>query len=73
VNAFRVSLLGSATFLLACGSSVEHQGVLSEDLCSLRPNVERLCVTVEVGELTKAAGAIACLTGVLWREPAEPR
>ncbi len=27
-------------------------------------------VTVEVGELAKAAGNIGCLTGVLWREPA---
>jgi N-dimethylarginine dimethylaminohydrolase len=38
------------------------------------PNTERQlrelgveCVTVEVDELTKAAGAIGCLTGVLWR------
>jgi arginine deiminase len=28
------------------------------------------CVTVEVDELAKAAGAVGCLTGVLWREPA---
>ena len=25
------------------------------------------CVTVEAGELAKAAGAVGCLTGVLWR------
>ena len=26
------------------------------------------CVTVPAGELAKAAGAVGCLTGVLWRE-----
>ncbi len=29
------------------------------------------CVTVDVGELTKAAGGIGCLTGILEREPTE--
>ena len=29
------------------------------------------CVTVEVDELVKAAGAIGCLTGVLHRAPAD--
>jgi N-dimethylarginine dimethylaminohydrolase len=28
------------------------------------------CLSVAVDELAKAAGAIGCLTGVLWRDPA---
>ncbi len=28
------------------------------------------CVTVKVDELAKAAGAIGCMTGIVWRESA---
>ena len=40
------------------------------EVCSVLEANGIECRTAPAGELSKAAGAIGCLTGVLWREPA---
>ncbi len=54
-------MLGAGRFLMPAGcprtqALLEAQGLE--------------CVTVEIGELAKAAGGVACLTGILQRDPA---
>ncbi|MCW5853295.1 MAG: amidinotransferase [Anaerolineae bacterium] len=58
--AFNFVTLGPRRVLMAAGNSVTQTAF------------ERLgieCLTVPVHELRKAAGAIGCLTGILWRDP----
>jgi arginine deiminase len=57
--AFNFVTLGPRKILLAAGNPVTQQ--FYESL-----GIE--CVTVEVGELYKAAGSIGCLSGIVERE-----
>jgi N-dimethylarginine dimethylaminohydrolase len=59
-HAFNIVTLGPRQILMATGNSNTQ---------SFYEDLGISCHTVEVGELTKAAGAMGCLTGIVRREP----
>jgi arginine deiminase len=58
-STFNFVTLGPRQLLMAAGSPVTQ---------AFLESLEVACITVDVSELRKAAGAIGCLTGVVERE-----
>ncbi len=60
-KAFNFVTLGPGRILMAAGNPISQAFYESHGI---------ECVTVKVDELAKAAGAIGCMTGIVWRESA---